>query len=71
MSRELAIGRTATAAALATMACGVLAVLLSGDVRAFGVVVVGAGILASWSIARKERATLKPDEPAKDLTKAA
>lgn len=71
MSKGLVIGSAVTAATLVTVAGGVLAVGLVGDARAFGVVVVVAGILAAWAIARQERATVKRDEPVKNLPKAA
>ncbi len=61
MSRGVVSGNKAIGAALGTVFCGMLAVWLVGDARAFGVVIVLAGVLASWAIARHEHAAPIPD----------
>ena len=61
VSRGVVSGNSAIGAALGTVFCGLLAVWLLGDARAFGVVIVIAGALASWAIARNEHASPMPD----------
>jgi hypothetical protein len=59
VTRGLAIGISTTGAALLTTALGIFGVVLVGDVRAFGAVVVIAAIVASGVVARRERAESK------------